>query len=407
MKLELMAPAGSFETLIAAIKAGADSVYFGVGNLNMRSRTANFQVKDLKRIMDICKKNNVKGYLTLNTVMFDEDLKQILKIILLAKKNNVDAIIASDISVIEFCRKNNVRVHLSTQCNVTNLEAVKFYSKFADVIILARELTLKQIKYICSEIKKQNIKGPSGELVKIEIFIHGALCVSFAGKCYMSLAQYNTSANRGVCYQTCRRAYRVIDEETGQELIIDNKFVMSPKDLCTINILDKILKSGVSVLKIEGRGRSPEYVYEVTNVYREAVDDFSENKIDNWISRLEKVYNRGFWLGGYYLGEKFGEWSGVYGSNAKTKKVYVGKVNNYYSKAGVVYLKVESNGFNEKDSLMIIGPTTGILSFKVNDLLVDDVKVKAVKKNDRVTFKVPSKVRVNDKVYLIIHKVNK
>jgi len=402
MKIELMAPAGSYETLIAAIKAGADSVYFGVGNLNMRSRTANFQVKDLKKIMTICKKKHVKGYLTLNTVMYDEDFQNVKKIALLAKKYGVDAIIASDLSVIEFCNKNKIQVNISTQMNVSNFEAVKYFAKSADVIILARELTLKQIKNICNRIKKEKIKGPSGNLVKIEIFIHGALCVSISGKCYMSLAQHNTSANRGACYQTCRRAYRVIDEHTGQELVVDNKYVMSPKDLCTINIIDKILKSGVSILKIEGRGRSPEYVSEVVKVYREAINDFSLNKVNGWISRLEKVYNRGFWFGGYYLGEKLSEWSGIYGSMSKVEKKYLGKVKNYYLKANVLYFKVESYGFKQGDQIVINGPTTGVLKFKVDSIFVDDKSVKMAKKGDFVTIKAPEKVRINDKIYLFM-----
>ncbi|MBS3170810.1 U32 family peptidase [Candidatus Woesearchaeota archaeon] len=339
MKIELMAPAGSYETLIAAIKAGADSVYFGVGNLNMRSRTANFQIKDLKKIMTICKKNHVKGYLTLNTVMYDEDLQNVKRIALLAKKYDVDAIIASDLSVIEFCNRNKIQVNISTQMNVSNFEAVKYFAKSADV---------------------------------------------------------------GACYQTCRRAYRVIDEHTGQELVVDNKYVMSPKDLCTINILDKILKSGVSILKIEGRGRSPEYVSEVVKVYREAINDFSLNKVNGWISRLEKVYNRGFWFGGYYLGEKLGEWSGIYGSKSKVEKKYLGKVKNYYLKANVLYFKVESYGFKQGDQIVINGPTTGVLKFKVDSIFVDDKFVKIAKKGDLVTIKAPEKVRINDKIYLFM-----
>ncbi|MBS3162770.1 U32 family peptidase, partial [Candidatus Woesearchaeota archaeon] len=333
----------------------------------------------------------------------------IQKVALTAKKFGVDAVIASDISVIDFCNKYKILVNISTQMNVSNFEAVKFYSKYSDVIILARELTLKQIKNICDRIKKEKIKGPSGDLVKIAVFIHGALCVSISGKCYMSLAQYNTSANRGACYQTCRRAYRVIDEDTGQELVVDNKYVMSPKDLCTINIIDKILKSGVSILKIEGRGRSPEYVSEVVKVYREAIDSFSLSKVDGWVERLEKVYNRGFWFGGYYLGEKIGEWSGIYGSRANTQKTYLGKVKNYYPKAKVLYFKVESSGFKIGDEIVINGPTTGVFKFKVDSILIGDKSVIIANKGDAVTLKIPEKVRVNDKIYFLkeIHKAYK
>ncbi|MBS3115009.1 U32 family peptidase, partial [Candidatus Woesearchaeota archaeon] len=322
MNIELMSPVGSYESLAAAIQAKADSIYFGVGELNMRSRAAyNFTVKDLKKIADICKKNNIKSYLTLNVVVYDNEFKAIKKLCDAAKKAKISAVIASDLAVIQYANKIKLPVHISTQANVSNIEAVRFYSRYADVIVLARELTLEQIRNIAKEIKKQNMRGPNKQLVKIELFIHGAMCVSISGKCQMSLALYNEPANRGKCLQACRRAYRVIDEETGDELVIDNKYVMSPKDLCTIGFIDKLIEAGVSVFKIEGRGRSPEYVYTVTKVYKEAVESYfngsyTKTKIKHWTSELEKVFNRGFWQGGYYLGKKLGEWSGTYGSKA-------------------------------------------------------------------------------------------
>ena len=323
MAVEIMAPSGSYESLIAAIKAGAGSVYFGVGKLNMRSKSSNFEFDDLKKVAKICKEHNVKSYLALNTVMYDEDIDSIKKICNTAKEAGITAIIASDVSVIKYCNKIRMEVHISTQLNVSNIEAVKFYSQFADVIVLARELTLKKIKHIAKEIKKQKIKGPSGNLVKIELFVHGALCVSIAGKCYMSLALHNKSANRGECLQVCRGSYKVTDQETGNELVVDNNYVMSPKDLCTITVLDKILDSGASILKIEGRGRSPDYVYKTTKAYKEAVDaclkgKYTKEKIELWLNELQLVYNRGFWHGGYYLGNKLGEWCNCYGSKAPT-----------------------------------------------------------------------------------------
>jgi U32 family peptidase len=407
--VEIMAPAGSFEALLAAIKAGADSVYFGVGELNMRARSANFILSDMKKVAAICKKNNVKSYLTLNTVVYDEDLKTMKKVCDNAKKYGVDALIISDIAAMLYARSIGLEVHSSTQLNISNFESVKFFSKYADVIVLARELSLAQIKNIISKVKKENVKGPNGKLVRIELFCHGALCVAIAGKCHMSLATYNAPANRGACIQSCRRSYRVIDEETGNELVLENKYVMSPKDLCTIRFLDKIINAGVSVLKIEGRGRSADYVYAVTKAYKEAVESIKANsytpdKINVWEKELEKVYNRGFWHGGYYLGKKLGEWSGTYGSKATVEKECIGKVMNYFNKVGVAEVLLESGKINVDDEIMITGPTTGVMQFRLDKILVNDKSVKSAMKKDNATIKIPEKARKNDKVYVLHEK---
>ncbi|MGV8169603.1 MAG: peptidase U32 family protein [Candidatus Nanoarchaeia archaeon] len=408
--VELTAPVGSWESLAAALKAGADSVYFGVGKLNMRSRAAlNFQVKDLKKIADTCRKKGVKTNLALNIVLYDDELKETKKLIDAAKKAGIDAIIGSDISVIEYARKIKMPVHISTQANVSNIDAVRFFSKYADVIVLARELNLVQVKNICDAIKKEKIKGPSGELVKIEIFVHGALCVAVAGKCYMSLANYNHSANRGDCLQTCRRKYRVFDDETNQELVIDNQFVMSPKDLCTINVLDKLVAAGPSVLKIEGRGRSAEYVYTTVKAYKDALklieeNKFTEEKGKELQKELETVFNRGFWQGGYYLGEKLGEWSGIYGSAATKTKTFLGNVQNYYSNKKVCSVFIETGEIKKGDEVLITGATTGVVQFKVDSIVLDNKTVDSAKKNDFIAFKVPEKVRKNDKVYVLRKK---
>lgn len=404
--VEIMAPAGSFEALQAATKAGADSVYFGVGKLNMRARSANFKFKDLEKVAAICKKNNVKSYLALNTILYDSDIGIMKRVCNRAKKAGVNAVIVSDIAAMMYAKYIGLEVHSSTQLNISNIEAVKFFSEFTDVIIPARELTLKQIESIVKQIKKEKIKGPSGKPVKIELFCHGALCVSIAGKCYMSLATYNASANRGACLQNCRRSYKVIEEGTGNELVIDNKYVMSPKDLCTIGFLDKIVKAGVSVLKIEGRARSPEYVYEVTKAYKEAIESINRNnytkdKIKVWTKKLKGVYNRGFWDNGYYLGKKLGQWSGTSGSKATTKKRYIGKVFNYFNKPQVAEIILEAGKLKQSDSLLITGPTTGVVQTKAETILKDDKKVREAKKKDHVTVKVPEKARKNDKVYVI------
>ncbi|MEK6969069.1 MAG: peptidase U32 family protein [Nanoarchaeota archaeon] len=411
-EIELMAPAGSYEALRAAIQAGANSVYFGIGPLNMRARAANnFTLKDLKKIVTICQQHHLKSYLTLNTIIYDQDLTQMKKICTAAKKAGLTAVICTDIAAIAYARSLGLQVHLSTQANLSNFGAVKFYAQFADVLVLARELTLPQINSIIKEIKKQNICGPSGKLVKIELFIHGALCVSIAGKCYMSLATYNHSANRGACLQNCRRAYRVIDDETGDELKIENKYVMSPKDLCTIGCIDKILQAGVTILKIEGRGRSPEYVYTTVKAYREAVDSYlqgtySLDKIQRWTKALETVFNRGFWQGGYYLGKKLGEWSGSYGSQATKKKIYVGVIKNYFSKPRIAEIKLEAEGIKAGDEIIITGPTTGIIQTKVNSIFIDrkgkDQPVQKAKKGERITVPIAEKVRPHDKLFVLM-----
>ena len=406
-KIEIMAPAGSYESLEAGIKAGADSVYFGIEQLNMRARASNnFTLNDLKEIVKRCNKSKVKTYLTLNTILYDHDIFLMKKICDTAKKVGISAVIVSDISAINYANSIGLKVHISTQTNVSNLEAVKFYSKFADVVVLARELTLQQIKNICAEIKKQNIKGPSGKLVEIEIFVHGALCVAISGKCYMSLATSNASANRGACLQNCRKSYRVIDEETGDELKLDNKYIMSPKDLCTIGFIDKLLDSGISVLKIEGRGRSPDYVYAVTKAYREAVDSvangtYTQKKIDSWIKELEKVYNRGFWQGGYYLGKKLGEWSGGYGNQSKKEKIFVGIARHYFSKTKIGEFFLQSGGIELGDEIIITGKTTGIIHQKIESLYVNEKPVSKSKKGEIITIKLNEKIRKNDKLYII------
>ena len=405
--IEITAPAGSYESLMAAIESGADSVYFGIEQLNMRAKsTNNFKINDLSKIAKICKKNKVNSYLTLNTIMYDHDLKFLRLICDKAKKSGINAVIASDIAAISYANSIGLKVHISTQANISNIEAVKFYSKFADAVILARELTLKQIKNIVDEIKKQNIKGLSKELIKVEIFVHGALCVAIAGKCYMSLATYNASANRGACLQNCRRAYRVIDEETGDELKIENKYVMSPKDLCTISFIDKILESGVKILKIEGRARAPEYVSKVVRVYREAVDSYFDNsytkdKVERWIKELESVYNRGFWQGGYYLGKKLGEWSGGYGSKANREKIFIGRATNFYKKANVGEFYLEAGGIKVGDDILITGTTTGVVELKVNSIFLNDKPVVSGNKGDKITIPIKTKIRHNDKLYVV------
>ncbi len=405
--VEIMAPAGSYESLMAAVNAGATSIYFGVGNLNMRSKSANFELDDLVKVAGICSKNKVRSYLTLNTIMYDEDLVDARHMCDLAMLAKLSAVIASDISVIQYARSVGLEVHISTQLNVANVEAVKFFSKFADVIVLARELSLGQIEHICHEIKRENICGPSGEQVKIEVFIHGAMCVAISGKCYMSLAQYNSSANRGRCLQTCRRRYRVIDEETDEELIIDNKFVMSPKDMCTIKMLDKLINAGVGVLKIEGRARGPEYVDTVVRQYRKALtliaaEEYDDQRKDELEKELKKVFNRGFWENGYYLGKRLGDWSGAYGSQATTKKILVGRVVNFYKKVMIAEILVESGEISREDQLAFTGTTTGIVYSKVNMILdSSDVETALLKKGSTGTIKLEEVVRRNDKVFLI------
>lgn len=404
--IEIMSPVGSFESLTAAIQGGANSVYFGVGKLNMRSRSSkNFSIEDLDVIVKTASAHHVKTYLTLNTVVYDHEIDTVKEVLQKAKQAGITAVIASDLSVIESAREAGIEVHMSTQSNITNLQAVKFFSRYADVMVTARELTLQQVADITQGIREKDIRGPSGDLVKIEIFVHGALCMAVSGKCYLSLDNMNHSANRGECLQVCRRGYSVKDKDEGLELEIENEYIMSPKDLCTIEFIDKIMQAGVSVFKIEGRGRGPEYVKKVTQVYREAADaclnnSYTKEKVDAWITELRKVYNRGFWEG-YYLGRKMGEWSERYGSQATTKKVYVGKVTNYFTHLRVAEVKIETGELNENDPIYIIGTTTGVLEMKVPEIRVDLEPVKTTTKGELCSFLVPEVVRRGDKVFKI------
>lgn len=406
--VELMAPVGSLESLMAAIQGGADAVYFGIGHLNMRARSShNFTMKDVKNIVDICNKHNVRPYLALNTVIYDEEMDQVKYIIHAAKTNGIHAIIAADHSVLHYANEQDFEVHISTQVNISNIEAVKFYSKYADVIVLARELSLPQIKKIIDAIKDENITGPSGNKVRIELFVHGALCMAISGKCYLNLHQYNHSANRGECFQICRKAYTVSDKEDDFELDIDNQYIMSPKDLCTIPFLNKILDTGVSVLKIEGRARSPEYVKTVTQIYNESIhayihNGYTEEKIKKWENTLLSVFNRGFW-GGYYLGKKTGEWSHVYGSNARKRKKYIGKCTNYFNKIKVAEFKIETDTLKTEDEILIIGPTTGVVQTQVKEIRVDLNRVQLTKKGDSCSIPVDQLIRRSDKLYKIIN----
>jgi putative protease len=405
-KIELMAPAGSSESLMAAIQAGADSVYFGLDSLNMRNaKGSNFVIDDLPNISKICKENNIKSYLTLNTVVFDNDIKIVREILDAAKANQIDAVIASDHAVMNYARKIGQRIHISTQCNITNIDSVEFYSAYGDVMVMARELSLDQVSDIVNEIKNREITGPSGDLVKIEVFGHGALCMSVSGKCYLSLDNYSASANRGSCVQNCRRKYVVIDKERNIELEIDNEYIMSAKDLCTIEFLDKIINAGVSVLKIEGRGRSADYVYTVASCYREAIDAFSNgeytsDKFEGWVNRLSTVFNRGFW-DGYYLGKKIGEWSDKYGSKATQRKALIGKGVNYFQGAQVAEFLMESLTLEIGEDIIIIGPTTGIIQTKIEELRVNGVQTSSVTKGDRFTISLDKKIRASDKLYKI------
>jgi putative protease len=405
-KTEITAPVGSMESLMAAIHAGAGSVYFGVGILNMRARSSvNFTLRDLVKITRICRSHGVKSYLTLNTVIYDSEISEVKRIIASAKKNGVDAVIASDQAVIQLARSAGLPVHMSTQANITNLEAVKYWSAFADVMVTARELSLDQVASITRAISRKKITGPSGDLVRIEVFAHGALCMAVSGKCYLSLDHYNASANRGACYQLCRRPYRVSDAETGIELDIDNEYIMSPKDLCTIGFLDRIIKAGVSVLKIEGRGRSPEYVKAVVECYREAADavvsgDYTPEKVAGWMERLASVYNRGFW-DGYYLGQKMGEWADRHGSAATRSKEYIGKVTNYFTKLKVAEIRMESGSLAPGDRVYIQGPTTGSVGIVIREMHGESGPIEKAVKGDRCSIPVDTFLRRADKVYKI------
>jgi putative protease len=408
-KPEITAPVGTWESLHAAIQAGADSVYFGVGTLNMRARSSiNFTLGDLVKISRLCRKHKVKTNLTLNTVIFDKEIREMKKVVDSAKKNGIDSIIASDQAVIQYARSAGMEVHMSTQTNITNLEAVKYWAQFSGTMVTARELSLEQVSSIHRAIRRQKIKGPSGELVKLEVFAHGALCMAVSGKCYLSLDHYNASANRGACYQTCRRPYRVTDSDGEIELVVDNEYIMSPKDLCTIGFLDKILAAGVSVLKIEGRGRSPEYVKTVVSCYREAVDSvldgtYSEEKVEAWTDRLKSVYNRGFWEG-YYLGRKMGEWASQHGSVATQSKEYVGKVTNYFKKLKVAEVKMESGSLSKGERIYIQGPTTGVIEMALKEIRVDLKPVKKTVKGEFCSIPIEFLLRRADKVYKIVNQ---
>lgn len=406
--IEVMAPAGNFESLMAAVQGGADAVYFGVGKLNMRAKSSvNFLEDDLYEIVRICSASNVKTYLTLNTVLYDEDLDGMRRLMDTAKMARVSAVIVSDQAAMEYARKVGLNVHLSTQLNISNSHSLRFYSQWADVVVLARELNLQQVKFIFESVHKNEIKGPSGKEVRLELFVHGALCMAISGKCYLSLHQQNFSANRGECLQICRRSYTVTDKETGSQLEIDNEYIMSPKDLCTISFLDQILDAGVRVLKIEGRARGPEYVKTVTSCYVEAVEaivagQFTPDKVEGWTKRLSSVFNRGFW-DGYYLGRKLGEWSNSYGNIATERKQYVGKINNYFSDLGVAELNVEASELHLNDKILIIGPTTGVIETLVSEIRVDNQQASSAPKGLPCSIPVPSRVRRSDKLYRIIY----
>lgn len=409
-KIELMAPAGNFESLQAALDNGADSVYFGVEQLNMRARASiNFTLNDLKEISKRCKANNVRTYLTLNTIIYDHDLSIVKTLIQKAKEADITAVIAMDQAVIATARAIGMEIHISTQINITNIETVKFYAMFADTMVLSRELSLRQVKKITEQIVKEDVRGPSGNLVEIEIFGHGALCMAVSGKCYMSLHTYNSSANRGACKQNCRKKYTVIDQETGIEMELDNEYIMSPKDLCTIDFLDQIVEAGVKVLKIEGRGRAPEYVAKVIKCYRNAIDsieegNYSKDKVITWMQELEKVYNRGFWSG-YYLGQKLGEWSNGSGSHATQKKVYVGKGMHYFPKTNIAEFKIEAYDITIGDTILVTGPTTGAKELQVNEMFVNDLKGSKAVKGDSCTIPIDFRIRPSDKLYKIVPNV--
>jgi len=401
---ELMAPVGSFESLAAAIQGGADSVYFGIEQLNMRANSSNnFTTEDLKEIIRICNAHQVKSYLTINTILYDHDLVLMRRIIDIAKNAGVTALIISDQAAINYAFEKGISIHLSTQLNISNIESLKFYASYADVVVLARELNINQIKNIVNQIKEQNIVGPSGNLIRIEVFAHGALCMAVSGKCYLSLHEQNSSANRGACLQTCRKPYIVTEKESGFELEIDNEYIMSAKDLNTIPFLDKLLDAGVAVLKVEGRGRPPEYVKIVCETYNEAIDaylagDFSQEKVKRWKERQSTVFNRGFW-GGYFMGRDIGEWSEVYGSKATRKKTYIARGTNYFSKIKVAEFLCEADSLKVGDEILITGPTTGVIETKIKEMQVDRKNVQEVKKGQAFSIPIDAIIRRSDKLY--------
>lgn len=405
--IEIMAPVGSYESLMAAIQGGAGSVYFGVEHLNMRSRSANnFTLDDLKKIVEIASAHGVKTYLTLNVEVFDSEAEQMHEVLNAAREAGVSAVIAADISVIMYARSIGLEVHVSTQVNITNFEAVKFYAQFADVVVLAREMNLDRVAEISRLINEHQVTGPSGRLVQLEMFVHGALCMAISGKCYLSLHEMNSSANRGSCLQTCRRAYTVTDKETGAQLEVDNEYIMSPKDLKTIHFLNKILDAGVSVLKIEGRARSPEYVKTTVQCYHEAVeaywgDTFTEEKIEEWNERLATVFNRGFW-DGYYLGQRLGEWSSNYGSLATKRKIYVGKCTNYFTNIKVAEFRLETQNLKTGDEVVISGPTTGVVQTIIQEIRMDMENVQEGVKGQFISVPVDTKIRRSDKLFRLV-----
>lgn len=405
---QLLAPAGSFESLEAALRNGADAVYFGVGKLNMRSNaTVNFSADDLPELSFRCHSRGAKAYLAPNTILYDSELEEARELCRKAKEAGIDALIVSDPAVMRMANAEKLPVHLSVQANIANLETVRFYAQFADVAVLARELNLEQIAYLCRKIREEGIRGPSGRLFQVEIFIHGALCVAVSGKCYMSLAAYNSSANRGACFQNCRRAYTVRDTETGTEFTIDNEYVMSPRDLCTLEFFDRILASGVSILKIEGRGRSADYVAHVVRAYRSALDrwleggSLSAEELRKWEEDLASVFNRGFWKGGYYLGNKLGEWAGCGDSQATVRKEFLGKIVNFYRKISVAELRITSGKLRTGEKILVTGETTGAEELTVEELLLDGRSIAEAEKGMTVTFRSPVRFRVDDKVYLL------
>ncbi|MBK8404527.1 MAG: U32 family peptidase [Saprospiraceae bacterium] len=406
-KPELLSPAGSFESLHAAIRGGADAIYFGVEQLNMRTKSIlPFTIDDIKEVAAVCKAGQIKANLTLNTVIYDYDMQLARKIVKTCVQEGIDAVIASDFAVFEICREEGMPLHISTQANVSNIDSVAFFSQMADVIVLARELTLKQIEGITKEIKRRGIKGKSGELMKIETFIHGALCMAVSGKCYLSLHEMNASANRGACVQNCRRPYLVTDLETGNELLIDNKYIMSPKDLCTIDFMDELIGAGIDVFKIEGRTKSADYVYTTTKCYREAIDSvlegtYKEERIECWRKELDAVYNRGFWEG-YYLGRKLGVWTKNPGSAATEKKVYVAKATRYYPKIHVAEFMLESGSIEEGETVMIIGRDTGADKVVLDPLMVNGVRNNKANRGDKITFYFERKIRTQDKLYKVV-----
>ncbi|MBP5499484.1 MAG: U32 family peptidase [Bacteroidales bacterium] len=418
-----MAPVGCYESLAAAIQAGADSIYFGIQGLNMRSASANnFTIEDLKKIADICREHRMKSYLTVNTIIYDEDLEKMRTIIDAASEAGISAIIASDVAAMSYARGLDrggvprIEVHLSTQLNISNVEALRFYAQFADVVVLARELNLDQVKKIHEKIVNEKITGPARELIRIEMFAHGALCMAVSGKCYMSLHEYNRSANRGACAQVCRHAYdafaidpetqyRLDDQDHDIQLKIDNKYIMSPKDLKTIHFLNKMKDAGVEVYKIEGRARGPEYVKTVVSCYREAFEaiedgSYGAEKIAEWDKRLSTVFNRGFW-NGYYLGQRLGEWSDTYGSKATEKKIYAAKTMGWYSRIGIGDFLCEAEELHKGDKILIIGPTTGVIETTLDEIQVDYKVVETVHKGDRFTIPVKDKIRLSDKIFVI------